>query len=145
MAPVTGVRTRALPPGVAAAATPEHDGRVADQEPVDLQELAAELLAKAATTSALRAARTLPHPVDGLRQTVLALIGGTELSEHEAPGPASLQVLRGRARLAAGPDSVELAAGQVTPIPQRRHSVHAEEDAVLLLTVAVPDRAPQPD
>ena len=44
-----------------------------DDTPVDLDRLAAELLADAAAQSALRAAHTLPHPVDGLRQTVIAL------------------------------------------------------------------------
>jgi quercetin dioxygenase-like cupin family protein len=102
----------------------------------DLQHLADELLARAAEASARRAAQSLPHPAGGLRQTVLALLAGAELAEHEAPGAASLQVLRGRARLVAGEEVVELGPHQLAPIPPRRHSLQADEDTVVLLTVA---------
>ena len=60
--------------------------------PVDLPALSTELLEKAAAAHARRASRTLPHPVDGLRQTLLALLAGGKLGEHESPGAASLQV-----------------------------------------------------
>ena len=116
-----------------------------DSGPVDLSALAEDLLAKAVGEHSGRAGRTLPHPVDGLRQTVIALRGGAELGEHESPGAASLQVLRGRVRLVAGDSSVELGAQAIGPIPDRRHSLHADEDSVVLLSVAVPDRAPQAD
>src|SRR3712207_3980138 len=108
----------------------------------DVQQLSAELLDRAARGSAHRAASTLPHPVDGLRQTLIALLAGAELGEHEDPGAASLLVLRGRVRLLAGAETVELGAHQFSPIPDRRHSLHADEDSVVLLSVAVPDRAP---
>ncbi|MGY1836036.1 LuxR family transcriptional regulator [Blastococcus sp. SYSU DS0510] len=107
----------------------------------DLTALADELLDRARTEHAGRAARTLPHPVDGLRQTVIALRGGAELAEHESPGPASLLVLRGRVRLLAGEHTDELSGSHVAPIPDRRHSLHADEDSVVLLSVAVPQRA----
>ena len=113
-----------------------------DDTPVDLDRLAAELLADAATQGALRAAHTLPHPVDGLRQTVIALIGGQQLAEHESPGPASLLVLRGTVRLVAGDQVQELGAHRIGPIPNRRHSLLAVEDSVVLLSVAVAARAP---
>lgn len=113
--------------------------------PTDLHALAGELLEKATTEHAGRAGRTLPHPVDGLRQTVIALRAGAELGDHESPGPASLLVISGQVRLVAGDESVTLAAHQISPIPDRRHSLHAEEDSVVLLSVAVPDRAPQAD
>ena len=112
---------------------------------VDLHELAADLLDRAARGSAHRAASTLPHPVEGLRQTLIALLGGAELGEHESPGPASLLVIRGRVRIVAGDSTVELGPHQFSPIPDRRHSLHADEDAVVLLSVAVPDRAPLAD
>jgi quercetin dioxygenase-like cupin family protein len=113
--------------------------------PIDLQALAAELLAEATSSAAGRSARTLPHPVDGLRQTVIALVAGTDLSEHESPGPATLLTLRGRARLVAGDETVEVAANQIAPIPDRRHSLHADEDSVVLLSVSIPHRAPAMD
>jgi len=112
---------------------------------VDVDQLSAELLDRAARGSAHRAASTLPHPVDGLRQTLIALLGGAELGEHESPGPASLLVLRGRVRLLAGDETVELGALEFTPIPDRRHSLHAEEDSVVLLSVAIPEQAPLAD
>lgn len=112
----------------------EHD---ADTGPVDLFALAGELLEKAAGAHAHRAAHTLAHPVDGLRQTVIALLGGTDLGEHESPGPASLQVIRGRVRVVAGDGAVVLSAGQIAPVPMQRHGLHADEDSVVLLSVAV--------
>ena len=110
--------------------------------PIDLDALADELLRKATSEHSGRAGSTLPHPVDGLRQTVIALRAGAELGEHESPGPASLMVLRGHVRLVAGEESLELRGHHISPIPDRRHSLHADVDSVVLLSVAVPDRAP---
>ncbi|MDT0276459.1 cupin domain-containing protein [Blastococcus goldschmidtiae] len=115
------------------------------RSPVDLSTLSGELLDRARTEHAGRAGHTLPHPVDGLRQTVIALRAGAELSEHESPGAASLQVLQGQVRLVAGEETTELGRHQVAPIPDRRHGLHADEDSVVLLSVAVPQRAPQAD
>jgi quercetin dioxygenase-like cupin family protein len=111
--------------------------------PVDLHRLADELLGRAAGEHARRAATTLPHPVDGLRQTVIALMAGAELAEHESPGAATLLVIRGRVRLVAGDETLEIGAHQIGPIPNRRHSLHADEDSVVMLSVAVPQRAPE--
>ncbi len=112
---------------------------------VDLHQLSEELLGRAAGERAHRAGSTLPHPVDGLRQTLIALVAGAQLGEHESPGPASLLVLQGRVRVVAGGASVSLAAHQFSPVPDRRHSLHADEDSVVVLSVAVPDRAPLAD
>jgi quercetin dioxygenase-like cupin family protein len=116
-----------------------------DSGVVDLQALQDELAERAAAERSGRAARTLPHPVDGLRQTVVAMRAGTQLGEHESPGPASLVVLRGRARLVAGDEVIAVGAHGFSPIPDRRHSLHADEDCVVLLSIAVPDRAPLTD
>ena len=113
--------------------------------PTDLHALAEELLGTATSEHAGRAGRTLAHPVDGLRQTVIALRADAELGEHESPGPASILVLRGRVRLIAGETSVPLAAHEFSPVPDRRHSLLAEEDSVVLLSVAIPFRAPEAD
>lgn len=84
-----------------------------------------------------RAAHTVRGGHDNvLRQTLIALAAGRELAEHESPGEATLQVLRGRVRLVAGDDAVEGAAGDLLTIPPRRHALHALEDAAVLLTVA---------
>jgi len=110
--------------------------------PIDVHALAGELLQTATAENAGRAARTLPHPVDGLRQTLIALREGAEMTEHESPGAASLLVVRGRVRLRAGDDIVDLGPHQIAPIPDRRHSLEAAEQSVVLLSVAVPARSP---
>jgi quercetin dioxygenase-like cupin family protein len=103
----------------------------------DLSALCEELLEKAAAASARRASRTLAHPVDGLRQTLMALLAGADLGEHESPGAASLQVLRGEVRIVTGNGTVRLGAGQLAPVPMARHGLHADADSVVLLSVAV--------
>lgn len=70
-----------------------------------------------------------------LRQTVLALIGGRSLGEHESPGEATLQVLAGRVRLSAAGNSAEAATGDHLAIPLTRHDLTAIEDSVVLLSV----------
>lgn len=104
---------------------------------VALDEIAAELLDEARAASARRAARTLTPGRDAaLSQTVLALLAGTALGEHPAPGLATLQVLTGRGELIAGDEHLEVRAGQWTAIPDRPHSLRADEDLVVLLTVS---------
>lgn len=105
-------------------------------EPISLDELITDLFARAQEGSAGRAAHNLlagrEHP---LSQTVIAIIAGHGLAEHDSPGEATLQLLRGRVRFTAGAASCELGAGDFLPIPRERHSVDALEDAVLLLSV----------
>lgn len=71
-----------------------------------------------------------------LRQTVIGMVSGSELGEHENPGEATLHVLRGRIRLSAGQVSWEGRAGDLLKVPDARHSVQALEDSAILLTVA---------
>lgn len=105
--------------------------------PAALGSLADDLLARAAEASSGRATRAF-HAAPGgvLTQVVLALMAGQQLSEHENPGEAFLQVLRGRARLSAGGQAWELAAGDLLAIPQQRHALLALEDTVAVLTLA---------
>ena len=71
-----------------------------------------------------------------LRQTLMALIAGTTMAEHESPGEATAHVLSGRIRIGAGEDSWEGRTGDLIIIPTTRHDLHAIEDSVVLLTVA---------
>ena len=105
--------------------------------PAALGSLGDELLARATETSSGRATRAF-HAAPGglLTQVVLALTAGQQLSEHENPGEAFLQVLRGRVRLSAGDQAWELGAGDLLAIPQQRHALLALEDAVAVLTIA---------
>jgi quercetin dioxygenase-like cupin family protein len=70
-----------------------------------------------------------------LCQTVIALVTGQTLDEPENPGEATVQVLRGRIRLAAGAMTSDGSAGELLIVPAARHAVTALTDAVVLLSV----------
>lgn len=111
-------------------------------DPVSLTRLAEEQLAAARASSAGRSARTIGGgQAHRLRQTVLALLAGRSLGEHDSPGDATLQVLVGRVRLATADAAVEAGAGDHLAIPPVRHDLAAIEDSVVLLSVVSPDRA----
>ncbi len=108
-------------------------------ESLSLTTVADEELDKARQADSGRAARSIHAGHDRvLRQTVLALVAGCELAEHNSPGEATLQVLRGRVRLAAGQEAWQGAVGEYLVIPPQPHSLAALEDAAVLLTVATP-------
>lgn len=105
-------------------------------ESISLTSMASEKLAEARQAHSGRAAHTIHGGHDHeLRQTVLALLAGRELSEHDSPGQASLQVLQGHVRLTAGEDAWDGKTGDYVVIPPQRHSLHAVDDSVVMLTV----------
>jgi quercetin dioxygenase-like cupin family protein len=71
-----------------------------------------------------------------LRQTVIGMIAGARLGEHENPGEATVLILHGRVRLSMADLSWEAARGDLLILPDGRHSLDALEDAAVLLTVA---------
>lgn len=70
-----------------------------------------------------------------LRHTLIALVAGQRLADHPNPGEATVQVLRGRVRLASQRGSVDGSEGDLLVVPQERHSLEALENSAVLLTV----------
>ena len=106
-------------------------------ESTSLTRLAEEQLALARESNSGRASVTVFGGREhDMRQTLIVLMGGRSLGEHDAPGEASLQVLAGTVRLTAGDETWEGSAGDYLVIPQHRHDLHADTDAAVLLTVA---------
>lgn len=105
---------------------------------MSLDALAREHLERARQAKSGRSAETVYGGHEHtLRQTLVALTADIDLAEHENPGEATLYVVSGRVRLRAGKDSWEGRKGDLIIIPPSRHDVHASEDAVILLTVAM--------
>jgi quercetin dioxygenase-like cupin family protein len=60
---------------------------------------------------------------------------GHDLSEHDSPGEATLQVLQGHVRVTTDGDAWDGEAGDYVALPAERHALHAVEDSVIMLTV----------
>ncbi len=94
----------------------------------------------------LELARAMPsgrasHTVQGghehtLRQAVIALANGQRRDEHANPGEATVHVLHGRVRMAAGDTASEGSAGDLLIVPDAPHTLEALYDDAVLLTVA---------
>jgi quercetin dioxygenase-like cupin family protein len=111
---------------------------------ISLTKLAKEQLQAARAGRAGRSAHTVHGGHDHmLRQTVIALTGGSELAEHNSPGQSTLQVLQGQVRVTAGDDTWSGGPGDLLVLPFERHGLHADSDAVVLLTVLADSRAAQ--
>jgi quercetin dioxygenase-like cupin family protein len=112
----------------------DHTG---DMEKFSLEARTRVLMKSAATAPAGRAAETVYGGHEHvLRQTLIALVAGSALSEHENPGEATVQVLGGRVRLVADAIEWEGRDGDLLIVPRARHTLHAIEDSAVLLTVA---------
>ena len=104
---------------------------------ISIEALARQQLAAAASASSGRAADTVYGGHEKvLRQTVIGMVKGTVLAEHENPGDATVFVVSGRVRLIVGEDSWQARTGDLLIVPNARHSLEAEEDAAILLTIA---------
>ena len=120
-------------------------GETARMEKFSLDAIAREQAKRAAAASSGRSAETVYGGHEhALRQTVLALTAGSSLTEHESPGEATVQVLRGRVQLTAGPVTWDGRTGDLLVVPQARHALQAVQDAVVLLTVSKSAQARQP-
>lgn len=105
-------------------------------EKFSLTAVAREQLTRAKSGTNGRSATTIYGGHEhALRQTVIALVAGSSLDEHESPGEATLHVLTGRVQLTAGTDTWTGRAGDLIVIPPTRHALEALEDSAVLLTV----------
>jgi quercetin dioxygenase-like cupin family protein len=100
----------------------------------ELTELAADLLVRARDDETRRAAQSVLSLPD-LRSTVIALAAEAELPENEPRNGASLQVLVGQVTVRTAGHDLRVDAGELVAIPAQRHSIRAEQDSALLLTV----------
>lgn len=100
---------------------------------IDLEAAADELLARLPGNR--RQSESLAREA-GVSVVMMAMEAGDAIQEHSAEGVVAVQGLRGRIAVTADGQTVEIAARQLVLFqPGVRHSVHATERAVLLLTV----------
>ena len=103
---------------------------------VSLPEVTTALLEQARTHHSRRAARTVVAGAT-LRATVMALAAGADLAEHDPPRPRPCRCSAARCACTRGNGSGRCRPGRSCAIPPERHGVHADTDAVFLLTVAL--------
>ena len=104
---------------------------------VSLTALTRTHLALAEQAPSGRSAHTVVGGHDhALRHTLIALTAGTALAEHDSPGEATVHVLHGHIRLLTTDTSWDGHPGDLLTVPDARHSLHAVQASVVLLTVA---------
>ena len=83
-----------------------------------------------------RVSRTLARE-GGVSVVLMAMEAGDTVREHGAPGTTTVQVTRGHVALSADGASYDLRPGQAVMFrPGIRHDVRAEEQSIVLLTIA---------
>lgn len=105
-------------------------------ERINLRRLADEHLALAGASSNGRSSTKLVGDHHArLRSNLIALTAGAALQDHESPGEATLQVLRGEVEFHVADENLTLAEGDLLVIPRARHGLRAVTDSVAVLTV----------
>lgn len=80
-----------------------------------------------------------------LRVVLVTMLSGGEMHEHAAPGPITIQVLRGTLRLTMDDVAQDLGAGQLISFASGvEYAIGGVEDGAFLLTIAHLDRIPDP-
>ncbi len=82
---------------------------------------------------------------DTIRVVLVTMLKDGELQEHSAPGPITVQVLKGAIDFTVGDESHVMEEGDLISLaPGVRHAVHGIEDGAFLLTIGVMTREPDP-
>lgn len=85
-----------------------------------------------------RRAETLVK-TDRLRVVLVTMRTGARLHDHTAPGPITIQALRGRFDVTIGDGTSDVSAGSLVAIEANVvHAVQAVEDGAFLLTISWP-------
>ncbi len=85
-----------------------------------------------------RRAETLVK-TDRLRVVLITMLPGTTMDDHSAPGPITIQTIRGRFSVTSDRVTYDLPTGSLIAIgPDVVHAVHAVEDGAFLLTISWP-------
>lgn len=82
---------------------------------------------------------------DTLRVVLVTMLGGGLMHEHSAPGPITIQVLKGAVNVTYEGQSQTFSEGElISMAPGVMHSVEGVEDGAFLLTIAHLSRVPDP-
>ncbi|MBW3659001.1 MAG: hypothetical protein KY457_10210 [Actinobacteria bacterium] len=101
--------------------------------PVSLRDLATRVIGEARSSDSGNAALTLTPTTSGaVKQTVIAVTAGSSIGPDHWNGPATVQVLSGRATV--GGDTV--GEGEWTVVDGEAAEISADDDLAVLLTVA---------
>jgi quercetin dioxygenase-like cupin family protein len=80
---------------------------------------------------------------NGLRTLLLHLNAGEHIPEHQTRGAITVHCLKGQATFVSGDERVELSPALLISLaPEMPHSVVAQQDTLLLVTVSEHIRAP---
>ena len=104
-------------------------------DPINVDAQAQQLLEKARNSSAGRASHmVVGGPRTEMTQTLIALAYRSRLDDHDNPGEATILVLEGEVELGTDDESWTGRQGDMLEIPDARHHLTAQTDAVVLLT-----------
>lgn len=102
--------------------------------PLDLEATADRLLAK--LPGHRRQTESLARE-SGTSIVMMAMEGGDEIKEHSAGGPVAIHILRGQIQLTAEGQTYDLRPNQLVFMqPDVRHDLHANTQAVVLLSIS---------
>jgi quercetin dioxygenase-like cupin family protein len=71
-----------------------------------------------------------------MKQTLVAITEGNEMSDHVAPGSATMHVLRGALTVTWDGEHLQMTDGQWAILPTQLHRVRADADTVAIVTAA---------